>query len=94
MGKPLRSGEGAVIAELDFSLIDNSAGEAGIACWTKLEITPPSISNHSRYGTVRPPACGEKSKNNDAARVLSTMARRYAGLGENDLPPGECPLHQ
>src|SRR3989442_14594416 len=24
---------------------------AGIACWTKLEITPPSISNHSRYGT-------------------------------------------
>jgi hypothetical protein len=43
MGKPLRSGEGAVIAELDFSLIDNSAGEAGIACWTKLEITPPSF---------------------------------------------------
>jgi RNA-directed DNA polymerase len=26
---------------------------AGIACWTKLEITPPSISNHSRYGTNR-----------------------------------------
>src|SRR5205823_11952724 len=25
---------------------------AGIACWTKLEITPPSISNHSRYGTI------------------------------------------
>ncbi|MGP0093898.1 MAG: autotransporter outer membrane beta-barrel domain-containing protein, partial [Xanthobacteraceae bacterium] len=24
---------------------------AGIACWTKLEITPPSLSNHSRYGT-------------------------------------------
>jgi hypothetical protein len=24
---------------------------AGIACWTKLEITPPSISNHSRYAT-------------------------------------------
>jgi hypothetical protein len=26
--------------------------KAGIACWTKLEITPPSISNHSRYGTL------------------------------------------
>jgi hypothetical protein len=25
---------------------------AGIACWTKLEITPPSISNHPRYGTT------------------------------------------
>jgi hypothetical protein len=25
---------------------------AGIACWTKLEITPPSFSNHSRYGTA------------------------------------------
>ena len=25
---------------------------AGIACWTKLEITPPSFSNHSRYGTI------------------------------------------
>jgi len=24
---------------------------AGIAWWTKLEITPPSFSNHSRYGT-------------------------------------------
>jgi ABC-type uncharacterized transport system substrate-binding protein len=24
---------------------------AGIACWTKLEITPPSNSHHSRYGT-------------------------------------------
>jgi hypothetical protein len=24
---------------------------AGIACLTKLEITPPSFSNHSRYGT-------------------------------------------
>ena len=22
-----------------------------IACWTKLEITPPSNSHHSRYGT-------------------------------------------
>jgi len=26
---------------------------AGIACWTKLEITPLSFSNHSRYGTRR-----------------------------------------
>src|SRR6516162_6943300 len=27
---------------------------AGIACWTKLEIMPPSNSNHSRYGTTKP----------------------------------------
>jgi hypothetical protein len=25
---------------------------AGIACWNKLEIAPPSFSNHSRYGTL------------------------------------------
>ncbi|MFZ3374402.1 MAG: hypothetical protein WA183_02500, partial [Chthoniobacterales bacterium] len=25
--------------------------KAGIACWSKLEITPPSISNHPCYGT-------------------------------------------
>jgi hypothetical protein len=25
---------------------------AGIACFTKLEITPPSFSNHSRYSTT------------------------------------------
>jgi hypothetical protein len=25
--------------------------KAGIACWTKLEITPPSISNHLCYST-------------------------------------------
>src|SRR5271166_1987705 len=25
---------------------------AGIACWNKLEITPPSFSNHFRYGTL------------------------------------------
>ena len=29
------------------------AGNAGIACWTKLETTPPSFFNHSRYGTSR-----------------------------------------
>ena len=28
-----------------------SAGESRIACCIKLEITPPSISNHSCYGT-------------------------------------------
>jgi hypothetical protein len=26
--------------------------DAGIACWTKLEITPPSFYNHSRCGTL------------------------------------------
>ena len=25
---------------------------AGIACWNKPEIAPPSFSNHSRYGTL------------------------------------------
>ena len=30
-----------------------SAFNARIACWNKLEITPPSFSNHSRYGNSR-----------------------------------------
>jgi Ca2+-binding RTX toxin-like protein len=32
---------------------------AGIACLTKLEITPPSFSNHSRYGTWRNGTSGD-----------------------------------
>src|SRR5215211_5287258 len=34
-------------------VISNWRPNAGIACWTKLEITPLSFSNHSRYGTSR-----------------------------------------
>jgi hypothetical protein len=33
---------------------------AGIACWIKLEITSPSFSNHSRYGTREHRHCGQK----------------------------------
>jgi hypothetical protein len=29
-----------------------SAFNARIACWNKLEIMPPSFSNHSRYGIL------------------------------------------
>ncbi len=38
-------------ADLLVQALGRRRTNAGIACWTKLEITPPSISNLSRYGT-------------------------------------------
>jgi hypothetical protein len=65
--KELIEGLQSRIAELErrFGLDSSNSGKppssdrlkgparAGIACCIKLEITPPSNSNHSRYGTRR-----------------------------------------
>jgi hypothetical protein len=47
--KLFSSRKGAPMAR--YGVISAGAQNAGIACWIKLEITPPSLSNHSRYGT-------------------------------------------
>src|SRR5712691_8544021 len=58
---------------------------AGIACWTKLEITPPSISYHSPYATGR---C-DKNLCLPCSRVLSMLRdasrRRQLKRNTNNL---------
>jgi hypothetical protein len=68
---------------------------AGIACWIKLEITPASFSNHSRYGTGpcpfqsrNPVRCVTPVRHEIAGRTVyrglvgeTSRACAYAGVG-------------
>jgi hypothetical protein len=43
--------DGEISRRTDIPALGQGSASLAIACWTKLEITPPSISNPSRYGT-------------------------------------------
>jgi hypothetical protein len=58
--------------------LGQGSADLAIACWTKLEITPPSISNHSRYGTRRAGTSVSRSPKIRHEGIVLTHVMRFS----------------